>query len=119
MIADQHKDIFLENTCKDNNTIVIFKCGGDLFPNETTPTIDNFFTKIKPEIQKIIGLREVTLVTDYYSLYMNSWSKIIGPHNHILCRWHIKKNLLKNIRSKHGCGMIQNLLIQLMRTHDK
>ena len=27
MIADQHNDILLENTYKDNNAIIIFKCG--------------------------------------------------------------------------------------------
>ena len=40
--------------------------------NETTPTIEIFLKQTKPEIQKIIGLREVTLVTDDHSPYVNS-----------------------------------------------
>ena len=40
--------------------------------NETTPIIENFLKQTKPEIQKIIGLREVTLVTDDHSPYVNS-----------------------------------------------
>ena len=47
--------------------------------------------------------RNVTLITDDYPAYVNMFTKVFGEvRQHVLCRWHLRKNWKENNRTKNG-----------------
>ena len=79
--------------------------------DETQATIEQFLMQIKFKI----GNKKTTLVTEDFKAYTNAWKNTIGPHNHIQCLWHLKKNWRLNL-IKNG---ISGDFLHYMDNHDE
>ena len=68
--------------------------------DEKSNTIKKFYNFVKLKFPCLIS-KIITLVSDDYIAYYNQFLKIFGePFAHILCPWHVRKNLKKRFNIK-------------------
>lgn len=87
--------------------------------DEKEITIHDFMRDIFTDLRNIMGEKKIFLITDDYIAYFNAFTKVFGKNfDHILCRWHIKKNLKKNLNSKQESKTVKNLVLNLAAVQD-
>ena len=94
------------------NLMLIGRSGGIpvahmISSDEKQSTIDIFLNEISPQFK---SFKHITLVTDDYPAYINSWTNCIGKATHINCFWHIKQNVKLNLRKNKITGIIKIIL---------
>ena len=63
-----------------------------------------------------IKINNLSLISDDYPAYANSWFRNIGDSNHIQCLWHLKKNWKKNLNSNGLTGQ-KNIAVLSLLNH--
>ena len=85
--------------------------------NEKQNTIHKFLSIAK---EKLNIPKQHTVITDDYTVYCSEWEKIFFEHDfeHILCRWHVKKNLKKSFNRlmQSEKNQISKLILSLLKT---
>lgn len=83
--------------------------------DETEETIDILTKFLAPKMKA----KDITLISDDYPAYVNSWTKNIGKPHHVQCLWHLKKNWRKNLKKNGITGMDFFYLISMVRGRDE
>lgn len=63
-----------------------------------------------------IKCNNISLISDDYPAYVNSWFRNVGESNHIQCLWHLKKNWKKNLNSNGLTGQ-KNISVLSLLNH--